>query len=134
MRKTLIPCENFEENISFNGILELLSSLCARVEQLEKEVFPCGPNALSLPQPKPRRGRKPKLDTGELLKRRIDLTAWLEQNWPRLSVAVRRAEKSCNSSDAIAEFSAVKRNGVVAMLQLPFRNSPNNLRPLSGIF
>ncbi len=107
-----------------NRVLELLSELRARVERLEGEVFPCGPDDLSLSPPKPRKGRKPNLETGELLKRRLYLTAWLEQNWPPLSVALRRAENSNNPSAAIAEMIAVKRKGIPGVFQPPFYDTP----------
>jgi len=115
-------------------VLELVSELRARVEQLEKQVFPCGPNDLSPPEPKPRKGRKPKLETDEVLKRRMHLTSWLEQNWPRLSVALQKAESSGDPSEAIAAFVAAKTQGIPGVAQPPFYHAPEKYEEELGKF
>lgn len=124
MRRKPPPQEDSEEGISSNLALELTAGLRARVELLEREVFPYGPDIPSSPLPGPRRGRKPKLGTDELLKRRIYLTAWLEQNWPRLSVALRIAEGTKNPSVAIAAIIAAKNAGIPGVFQPPFYDAP----------
>lgn len=124
MRKKPPPRENCEEVISSSQLLELIAGLRLRVEQLEKELFPNAQGILSPPPPRPRKGRKPKLDTEILLKRRMMLTAWLEQNWPRLSAEFRKAEGTKNPSVAIAALIAAKKDGIPGVFQPPFYDAP----------
>ena len=66
------------------------------------------------------KGQPSKLHKEELLKRRDGLVHWLEQNWPYLSVALRKAR---NSQDALAAIKAAQtRNPHV--LPVPFYQSP----------
>jgi hypothetical protein len=75
----------------------MLSAINKRIEKLEAEVFWAGPSILEPPTVKHGRGRRPLLETQELLQRRDHLTYWLEQNWPYLSVALRKARNSQES-------------------------------------
>ncbi len=127
MRKQSLPQENSEAVISLSRVLELLSELRARVERLEKETFPDGLDnqSCSLPlPPKLRKGRRPKLNIGILLQRRVRLTAWLETNWPRLSIALRRAQKSGDTSEAIAALIAAEKEKFSSPYHSAFYESP----------
>src|ERR1019366_2229951 len=134
MRKKAPKRASFEEGISKLEVLELLSTLRRRVEQLEGEVFPCGLPLDASQVATPRKGRKPRLETEEILKRRASLSSWLEQNWPRLSVPLRRAESSGNHSEAIAAFVAVKKHGVPGVFQPPFYDAPEAYEKELGEF
>jgi hypothetical protein len=134
MRKKPPSQEHSREASSLSRIVEAISELQERVEQLENEVFPCGPSILSPLRTKPRMGRKPKLETEKLLKRRVHLTAWLEQNWPRLSVAMRRAENSGDPAAAIAALVAAKAEGISGVAQPRFYDSPEKYEQELGKF
>jgi hypothetical protein len=134
MRKSLPSRMYSEENISLNRLFEMLSELRVHVAKLEMEVFPSEPDNLPTEPRKPRRGRKPRLHTATLLNRRVNLTAWLELNWPRLSVALRRAEKSGNPSEAIAELVATEKNRFYSPYQPPFYESPERYEEALGAF
>lgn len=107
----------------------MIEELISRVEKLEKvqsEVAEKNESTvLSLGQrqlnegPK-RRGRIPKIETPELLNRRKSLTTWLEQNWPYLSVALRKAKTAHEA--AIAMTAAKEMIGGV--FQPPFYDNP----------
>jgi len=115
---------NSEEGISLNQALKLLSELRSRVEKLELEVFPFASDNLAAQPQKRRMGRKPKLNTGILLQRRIRLTAWLEMNWPRLSVPLRKAEASGYATEAMAALCAAEKDRFYSPHHPPFYNSP----------
>jgi hypothetical protein len=75
-----------------NRIAELektMVELTKRVEELERR------DRVNIPMPlKRKRGPKPKLSKDELLRRRDTLILWLEENWPELSHAIKRARKA----------------------------------------
>jgi hypothetical protein len=79
-------------------------------------------------------GRKPKLETDKLLKRREHLTSWLEQNWPRLSVALHGTETSGNPAEAIAALVAAKTEGISGVAQPPFYYAPEKYEQELGKF
>jgi len=113
-----------ETALSPERVREWLSEHDVRLERLEKAAFPGGQADLTPSPPKPRKGRKPKLETDALLERRKNLTAWLEQNWPRLLVAMREAESSGNYAGAIVALVAAKNHGIPGVGQPPFYDSP----------
>lgn len=134
MRKQAQKVTYFEEDISKARIQEMLFELVDRVERLEREVFPCGPDDFSSPPSKPRRGRKPKLETKEVLARRERLNLWLEQNWPRLLVPLRRAQRSKDFSYAISALIAAKKEGISGIHQPPFYDTPEKYERALGEF
>jgi hypothetical protein len=85
---------NSEEAIFKNQVIELLSELRFRIERLERAAYLAGIGDPYSQPPRPRKGRKPKLETALLLQRRSNLTTFLEQNWPRLFIPLRKAEDS----------------------------------------
>jgi hypothetical protein len=133
MRKKPPPHENSKETISLDRIVEMLSELRTRVNRLESELLPYGPK-ISEPPQRPRKGRKPSLETERLFERRKNLTTWLEQNWPRLSVAVRKSERSGNSSVAIAALVYAKNQGTPGVFQPPFYDMPEQFEAALGAF
>jgi len=129
MRNQLKKRGAFEERpLSNQEALEL------RIARLEAAVFPFGLEKLIPTQPKRRKGRKPKLAADVLLKRRVSLTTWLEQNWPRLLVAMRKAESSGNTSDAMAALIDAKNHGIQGVFQPPFYHSPEQFETALGAF
>lgn len=70
---------------------------------------------------KPEMGRKRKLEQEELLKRRDVLSRWVEEAWPFLSVALRKAK---NSDHALAAVHAAKHRVPVVMLAASFYRAP----------
>ena len=128
MRKSPLTRADSEDGILLDQAIEMLSELRSRVEQLEVEVYgdrkskPPSPSSV----PNVRSGRKPKLEVETLLKRRISLTAWLEQNWPRLSVPLRKAEASGNASEAVAAIIAARKFGITGVFQPPFYDAPED--------
>jgi hypothetical protein len=134
MRKEPPPTATSKAEISLNHVLNELSGLRKRVEVLEKEVYPFGMDEALPPPKKARLGRPSKLETPEVLRRRASLTTWLEQNWPRLAVALRSAEQSKNPSRAIAAFIAAKRDGVPGVSQPPFYDMPEDFVEALGKF
>lgn len=124
MRKDRTISQGSEDAISFERALELLSELRARVKRLEQEVYPYGVPDLAPSQARPRKGRKPKLESGEVSNRRKRLAAWLEQNWPRLLVPMRTAERTGDPSIAIAALIAAKAHGIPGVFQPPFYKTP----------
>ena len=117
-----------EDGILLNRAIEMLAELRSRVEQLEAEIYGYrtskSPSSSSVP--KVRNGRRPKLEGEVLLKRRISLTAWLEQNWPRLSIPLRKAEASRNASEAVGAIIAARKFGIPGVFQPPFYDAPEN--------
>jgi len=78
--------------VSYAFLLTQLSELAKRVTELEQEVFE--KNQFRLPEaPKPKPGPKRKLQKEEVLQRRDALIHWLEENWPELRIAIRKARK-----------------------------------------
>jgi hypothetical protein len=115
MRKKRFISANSEDDFSLQRAKEMLIELRERVAWLEGEVFSITSHQF-FPAPPKRMGRRPKIETQVLLNRRNRLTTWLEQNWPNLSIALRRAR---NSSQALAGLIAAKE-GVPGALQPPF--------------
>jgi hypothetical protein len=126
MRIKAISQDISKEGISLKMVLDQLSELRGRIEQLEIEFFgyPSLPRNFIPPQRKPRKGRKPKLETNELLERWKCLTTWLEQNWPLLLIPMRKAEGSGNAPDAIAAIMAAKKHGISGVRQPNFYHEP----------
>jgi hypothetical protein len=124
MRKQLYLQGISEEVKSLSQILEQLSDLRARVAKLEMKVFTVNSDNIASQPRKPNKGRKPRLPKVTLLNRRDNLTAWLEKNWPRLSVAMRRAEKSGKTPEAIAALVAIEKNTSYSPYQTKFYESP----------
>ncbi len=110
--------------ISTDQLYRLVSELRERVELLEREVYPHRSGELSPSQPRPPKGRRPKLHSGVLLERRVRLTAWLEQNWPRLSVVLRIAERSGSTSEAIATLAATDKEKFTSPYHSAFYEKP----------
>ena len=109
-----------EADFSLADAKRMISDLQERVLRLEAESFGTGAFVLG-PQPvKPGMGRKRKLEQEELLKRRDQLSNWVEQDWPFLSVELRKAK---NSDDALAAIFASKERGP-AVMQPPFYREP----------
>ena len=65
-------------------------------------------------------GRKRKLEQEGLLKRRDMLTRWIEEDWPALSVALRKAK---SADDALEALLAAKQR-VPHGMQAPFYRAP----------
>ena len=101
---------------------------------LEKEICPYGAEGVSQPPPKVRMGRKPKLNTGKLLQRRVRLTAWLEDNWPKLSIALRRAEQSGNTSEVVATLAATEKERFTSPYHSAFCQTPEQFETALGAF
>jgi len=119
MRKRPTIDPNSAAAISSPEALRLISNLQERVSRLEGEVFGTGVYPLA-PSVTPRRGRSPSLETNELLKRRDQITYWLEQNWPFLSLALRKAVNADQAICAILE----ARKRIPSVMQSPFYNGP----------
>jgi hypothetical protein len=134
MRKEPPPKVTSKAEISPNHVLNELSELRKRVELLEKEVYPFGKGEPFPPPKKARLGRAPKLEPAEVLRRRENLTTWLEQNWPRLAAALRWAEQSKNPSRAIAALIEAKRDGIPGVFQPPFYDEPEEFVEALGKF
>lgn len=98
---------------------ELLNQLQERVAWLEEEAHSRTPERFS-PAPPKRMGRRPGIETPDLLDRRKRLSTWLEQNWPYLSRALRKAK---NSTDAITAMIAAKKR-IPGAFQPPFYHHP----------
>ena len=69
-----------------------------------------------------------------LLERRVRLCAWLELNWSRLSVALRKAQKSGNTSEAIAALVATEKEAFTSPFQPPFYHTPEKFEAALGKF
>ena len=134
MRKATARLAISEAEISLGRVMKELKELRERVELLEREAFRFGQDDILPTQKEPRLGRKPKFETEDLLDRRMRLSTWLEQNWPRLSVALRRAENSNNPSVAIAEFIAAKRYGIPACVSHRSATRQRIMLTLWGVF
>ncbi len=83
--------------------------LTRRIEELEFRVlqiepYPYDPRngllALGSTPPK-NKGRKPGVEREDLLRLRDALTTWLEQDWPKLSVGIRRAKSGKEAVEAL---------------------------------
>ena len=109
-----------EVALSLPEVAEKLKTMDKRIKLLETEIFWAGPPPQASPTAKRRKGRRPKLEQQELLARRTQLTTWLEQNWPYLSVALRKAKSAHAGAAAINE--AKKRKG--GIMQPPFYHEP----------
>jgi hypothetical protein len=70
-------------------LLERVQELEKRVAELEK-----GDHFEFPAPPKPKPGPKPSIRLDDLLQRRDALIHWLEDNWPELRRAIRRADKA----------------------------------------
>jgi len=134
MRKAWNSWETTEGTNSTDQILESLSELRKRIEKLERQVFPYGPERLDSVMQRSGKGRKPKLETKHLLQRRESLTTWIEQNWPRISVAMRKAESSSNPAIAITAMVAAKEEGIPGVFQPPFYDAPEEYEAALGEF
>jgi hypothetical protein len=124
MRKRPQSSPQSEEAKFPDAPLKELVELRARIERLESEVFIYGVPALPSSTTKGRMGRKPKLETSELLNRRKHLTTWLEQNWPYLLQPLRTAKSKGDASIAISALIFAKTHGVSGVFQPPFYNDP----------
>jgi len=97
-----------------------LAEIDERTKRLEAEIFGTGTEILALPLVKRKKGRRPKLEPAELLHRRDQLTNWMEQNWPYLSVALRKVN---NSQGAVTAINTAKKR-MPGVFQPPFYNDP----------
>jgi hypothetical protein len=120
MRKRPSKAVISEVAFSSSDVGKTLSDFSERIERLEAEVFGTGADVFAPTPVKRGKGRRPKLEPEELLQRRDRLTAWVEQNWPYLSVALSKAK---NSPQAIAAITAAKRR-MPGVFQAPFYNDP----------
>src|ERR1700745_2167580 len=78
--------------IPYTDFVERIQELEKRVAQLEQHSWS---KLLRLPEaPKSKPGPKAKIPTDMLLQRRDALIRWLEDNWPELKLAIRRARKA----------------------------------------
>ena len=137
MRNKPSPEVHSKKRLSLNQVMKLVTELRERIERLElreDKYAPYIPDNLSPPPRKPRMGRKPKLETDELLGRWKRLTTWLEQNWPRLLVPMRDAECSGSASEAIAAILAVKEHGISGIQQPRFYQTPEEFEEALGAF
>ncbi len=102
----------------------MISDLRDRVLRLEAELFGTGAFLLGPLPVKPEMGRKRKLEQGELLRRRDTLTRWVEEDWPLLSIALRKAK---NSDHALAAIHAA-RERVPYVMQSSFYRDPEKCK------
>src|SRR6266496_4291337 len=98
MRNKPVINATAKDAFSLKRAEELLNQLQERVAWLEEEAYLRTLERFS-PAPPKRMGRRPGIETPDLLKRRKCLSTWLEQNWPYLSSALRKAK---NSAEAIS--------------------------------
>jgi hypothetical protein len=124
MRKRPTIGVTSEEDFSLADAKKLISDLQDRVLRLEAESFGTGAFVLGPPPVKPGMGRKRKLEPEELLKRRDLLSRWLEEDWPSLSVALRKAK---NSNQALAAILAAKER-VPFVMQPSFYRAPQKYK------
>jgi hypothetical protein len=90
-RKTEPKFETAKSEDSSTLFAFRIAELEKRVAELEQQFHSM--NHFDLPTaPKPKRGPKPRLRESELLRRRDSLIYWLEDNWPELSRAIRKAK------------------------------------------
>jgi hypothetical protein len=118
MRKRPTIGVTSEADFSLVDAKRMISDLQQRVLRLEAELFGTGAFVLGPPPVKPGMGRKRKLEQEELLKRRDLLSRWVEEDWPLLSVALRKAK---NSDDALAAILAAKERVPFVMQPLFYR-------------
>lgn len=81
----------------------MISELRERVSRLEEQLFGTEAFVSGPPLVKPGMGRKRKLQQEELLKRRDTLSRWVEQDWPCLSIALRKAKNADQTLAAVLE-------------------------------
>ena len=120
MRKRPTIDATSEAEFSLAEAKRKISDLYERVSRLEAELFGTGAYVLGPLPVKPEMGRKRKLEKEELLKRRDELSRWVEEVWPVLSVALR---KSKDSDHARAAILAAKES-VPFVIQAPFYRAP----------
>jgi len=117
------------------NLLKLISELQTRIERLESEVSLLGGTLPPQPPPKPRRGRKARLNPEVVLLRRVRLTAWLETNWPQLSVPLRRAQKSGKTSEAIEALIGAPKDSFRSPHHSQFYDTPERFeKELAAFF
>ena len=113
-----------EAEFSLLDAKRMISELRERVLRLEAELFGTGAYGLGPLPVRPANGRKRKLEQEELLKRRDELSRWVEESWPLLSVALRKAR---NSDDALAAILAAKER-VPFVMQTWFYRDPEKFK------
>jgi hypothetical protein len=124
MRKRPTIDATSEAEFSLAAAKRMISDLQERVLRLEAELFGTGAWVLGPPPVKPRMGRKRKLEQQELLKRRNELSNWVERDWPFLSVALRKAR---NADHALAAVLAAKER-VPFVMQASFYRDPEECK------
>ena len=106
MRNKREITEYSEVAFSLADAQRLIQELTARLEKLEQQSSPVIDGKAQLPSvtvetSNKKRGPRKRVPTPELLERRKNLNTWLEQNWPFLSVALRKANYSHEALTAI---------------------------------
>ncbi|HEX4030049.1 MAG TPA: hypothetical protein VHX20_06765 [Terracidiphilus sp.] len=108
----------------YDDLVNRVARLEIRLEKLAAEVYPGNLDELFVEPIRRRKGRKPKLETEELLRRRMNLAAWLEQNWPHFIIPFNKSDKSGDPSEALDAIVAVKQHAMHAIRQPHFYESP----------
>jgi hypothetical protein len=124
MRKRPTIDATSEAEFSLPDAKRLISDLHERVLRLEAELFGTGAFLLGPLPVKPEMGRKRKLEQVELLERRDTLTRWVEEDWPLLSIALRKAK---NCDHALAAVLAAKER-VPFVMQASFYRFPEEYK------
>jgi hypothetical protein len=108
MRKARRSTGKSEETTSSQPIDNVLAELRQRVEKLEQIVFFNLGNDLPFSESRRGRGRPTKVPVSDLIKRRDALVLWIEENWPEVELAIRKAR---NAEDLHASLKRARGSG-----------------------
>ena len=107
---------NFEDEMR-----RRLSAFEDRVSRLEAESVGISHLPPEPPPVKRGKGRRPRIERDEVLKRRDQLVTWLERAWPILLKALRKAKRS---QDAVAAMIEAKAREAFVGQRPPFEKNP----------
>jgi hypothetical protein len=120
MRNKRLVKRNSKDRFSLQMAEEMIAELRHRIERLEAEVLDDVGSVLPEPAVRRRKGRRPAIEISALLERRNRLATWLEQNWPQLSIALRKAKDSRESIQAMQ----TAKEHIAGAFQPPFYHHP----------
>lgn len=124
MRKRPTQGATSEEVFSLAELTKRVKALERKVALLEGEIRGTGPFLSPFPEEHAQEatiGRKPKLATEEVVRRRDILAPWIELNWPELSKELLSPR---NPKFAAYAFVKAKNQRVVVMGIVPFHSNP----------
>jgi hypothetical protein len=108
MREIQHPSRHSKERDSSQAIDTVLAELRERIQKLEQIVFFNLGDALPYSQAKRGKGRPTKVPVSDLIKRRDALVLWIEEHWPEIELAVRKAR---NAEDLQASLKRARGSG-----------------------